>query len=93
MLGGFCFIETTLDEENAIVQSSTRHDIVFSEWGGRKSERVDRILEHMDGAGFNIILSDNIQQGIWHKYIMIASMSGITTLMGAPIGPIQRWFH
>ncbi len=88
VLGGFCFIETTLDKEGTIIQSSARHDLIFGEWNGTRTKRVERILQHLDHAGFTVVLSDNIQKGIWHKYIYIASMSGITTLMGTPIGPI-----
>ncbi|WP_027416840.1 ketopantoate reductase family protein [Aneurinibacillus terranovensis] len=88
ILGGLCFIETTLNTEGEIVQSSVRHDLVFGEWDGTKSERVLSILGHMENAGFHVILSEHIQQDIWHKYIFIASMSGITSLMGAPVGSI-----
>ncbi|MDM5155182.1 ketopantoate reductase family protein [Bacillus sp. DX1.1] len=88
ILGGLCFIETTLDEHGTVIQSSPRHDLVFGEWDGTYSDRAKRILSHFHDAGFNVTLSENIQRDIWHKYIFIASMSGVTTLMNAPIGPI-----
>ncbi|MEJ7390963.1 ketopantoate reductase C-terminal domain-containing protein, partial [Staphylococcus epidermidis] len=34
-------------------------------------------------------LSTSIEQGMWHKYLMITVLSSITTLMHAPIGPIR----
>ncbi|MMZ56877.1 2-dehydropantoate 2-reductase [compost metagenome] len=88
VLGGLCFIETTLDQEGTIIQTSTRHDIVFGEWEGGISDRTDVLLHHLDKAGFTATLSENIQRDIWQKYIFISSMSGITTLMGTPVGPI-----
>jgi 2-dehydropantoate 2-reductase len=88
ILGGLCFIESSLDDEGAIIQSSQRQDLVFGEWEGSRSNLALSIKHHLDHAGFNVIVSENIQRDIWHKYIFIASMSGITTLMNAPIGPI-----
>lgn len=88
ILGGLCFIETTLDQEGHIIQTSPRHDLVFGEWDGTMSDRVQTIHKHMTDAGFTLQLSDQIQKEVWHKYIFISSMSGITTLMRSPIGPI-----
>ncbi len=93
VLGGICFIETTLDREGTIVQTSQIHDVVFGEWDGSSSARTEAILEHMSHAGFNVKLSPNIQRDVWHKYIFISSMSGITSLMNAPIGPILANEH
>lgn len=88
ILGGLCFIESSLDKDGVIIQSSQRHDLVFGEWEGSLSNHVMSIKQHLEHAGFNVIVSEDIQRDIWHKYIFIASMSGITTLMNAPIGPI-----
>lgn len=93
VLGGICFIETTLDPEGTIVQTSQLHDMVFGEWDGSSSARTEAILEHMSRAGFNVKLSGSIQRDVWHKYIFISSMSGITSLMNAPIGPILADEH
>lgn len=93
VLGGICFIETTLDREGTIVQTSQLHDMVLGEWDGTSSARTEAILEHMSHAGFNVKLSSSIQRDVWHKYIFISSMSGITSLMNAPIGPILADEH
>lgn len=88
VLGGLCFIESTLNEAGEIIQTSERHDLVFGEWDGRITNRVEMIYQHMKDAGFALQLSDEIQQQVWHKYIFISTLSGITTLMRNPIGPI-----
>lgn len=62
VLGGLCFIETALDQEGTIIQTSPRHDIVFGEWKGGISERTTILLRHLDKAGFAAILSKNIQR-------------------------------
>ncbi|MHA6528948.1 ketopantoate reductase family protein [Paenibacillus sp. BAC0078] len=88
VLGGLCYIETTLDPQGAIIQSSPFHSIVFGEWTGGESERSRLLYNHLSNAGFTVTLSQNIQQEVWQKYIFVASLSGITTLMDSSIGPI-----
>ncbi len=88
VLGGLCFMESTLNHEGAIVQSSPRHDVVFGGWEGNEDERIKQLHECFKNANCNAALSDQIQIDIWKKYIFIASMSGITSLFRSSIGPI-----
>lgn len=90
VIGGLCFIETTLDEAGRVIQTSKRHDLVFGERNGEKTERILRVEEVFSGTNTGSRLSHNINQELWHKYLFIAAMSGITTLMRAPIGPIRE---
>ncbi|MGG5252322.1 2-dehydropantoate 2-reductase [Neobacillus sp. SM06] len=90
VLGGLCFIEATLGEKGEIIQTSPIHDLVFGERSGEKSERILKIAESFSGANANFRLSDNINRDLWQKYLFISTMSGITTLMRAPIGPIRE---
>lgn len=90
VLGGLCFIETTLDHEGKVIQSSPKHDIVFGELSGEKSERIGRIEAAFSGTKTGYRLSGNINQDLWQKYLFISTLSGITTLMRAPIGPIRE---
>lgn len=93
VLGGLCFIESTLNEQGEIVQTSGVHDLVFGEWSGTRTSRVKAIFDHMNDAGFKTVLSEMIRGDVWNKYIFIASMSGVTTLMRSPIGPIMENEH
>jgi 2-dehydropantoate 2-reductase len=88
VLGGLCYIESTLDDQGAIVQNSPFHRIVFGEWAGGVSERSQQLFSHLDSAGFTVVLSDDIQRVVWQKYVFIVSLSGITTMMDSPVGPI-----
>lgn len=93
VLGGLCFIETTLNQQGEIVQTSQRHDLVFGEWDGSDTERSRAIEEHMSNAGFVYKRSQEIQSDVWQKFIFISCMSGITTLMQSPIGAIMTDPH
>lgn len=90
VLGGLCFIETTLDQEGRIIQTSAKHDLVFGERSGERTERVLKIEDAFTGTKVGYRLSDDISRDLWNKYLFISTMSGITTLMRAPIGPIRE---
>jgi 2-dehydropantoate 2-reductase len=90
ILGGLCFIESTLDKEGRVIHTSPKHDIVFGERSGERTERILKIEQAFSGTNSGYRLSDNINRDIWNKYLFIATLSGITTLMRAPIGPIRE---
>lgn len=90
VLGGLCFVESTLDEEGGIVQTSGIHDLVFGERTGELTERVLKIARVFGGTKSNFVLSENINRDMWHKYLFIATLAGVTTLFRSPIGPIRE---
>lgn len=90
VIGGLCFIESTLNAEGKVIQSSPIHDLVFGERTGELSERILKIADAFSGTKASFRVSKNINRDLWHKYLFISTMSGITTLMRAPIGPIRE---
>jgi 2-dehydropantoate 2-reductase len=89
VLGGLCFIETTLDANGKVIQTSPIHDLVFGERSGVKSERIEKLAAVFSGTKANFRLSEQIEQEMWHKYLFIATLSGATSLFRSPIGPIR----
>lgn len=90
VLGGLCFIESTLNAEGDVVQTSPAHTLMFGERNGEISERIQRLAQAFEGTKANFRLRENIMQEMWHKYMFITAMSGVTTLMRAPMGPIRE---
>ncbi len=90
VLGGLCFIEATLDQDGGVVHSSQMNELVYGELSGEKTERIKKVEAAFDGTKANFRLSDTIEQEMWHKHLFITVMSGITSLMRAPIGPIRE---
>ncbi|MBF7020180.1 2-dehydropantoate 2-reductase [Staphylococcus sp. 18_1_E_LY] len=89
VFGGLCIIETTLDSQGEINHTSDFDQLIFGELNGEQTERAKKIESALSGTRAKIILSDNINKDMWHKYLMITVMSSVTTLMHAPIGPIR----
>lgn len=90
VIGGLCFIETTLNDEGEIVQTSAANRLVFGEMKSQHAEKIKHISKAFAGTKSSFVLSENIMQDMWHKYLFITVMSGVTTLMRAPIGPIRE---
>jgi len=89
VLGGLCYIETTLNEQGDVVQTSPVHEAVYGEWQGGRSARIDELERVFAGSSAPIRASENIQRDMWHKYLFITTLSGMTTLMNAAVGPIR----
>lgn len=88
-LGGLCFIESTLGSDGQVIQTSKRQDIIFGELSGERTDRAKAIFEVFSKASFKTVLSEKIKTDLWNKYVFIATVSGITTLMDSAIGPIM----
>jgi 2-dehydropantoate 2-reductase len=89
VIGGLCFIETTLDEKGNVIQTSPIHDLVFGEFSGEKTGRIQKLQATFEGTKASFRLSENIEQDMWHKYQFIATLSGVTSIFRSPVGPIR----
>jgi len=90
VIGGLCFIETTLDEHGTILQKSPIHQLIYGERSGEITPRMEKLKAAFEGANASFVLSEQINQEMWHKYLFITALSGITSLMESPIGPIME---
>jgi 2-dehydropantoate 2-reductase len=90
VLGGLCIISATLDADGVVQHLNDAHSLTYGELDGKPSSRVDAIAATFAGANFNARSSTAIVQELWEKWVFIASLGGITSLMRAPIGDIER---
>ncbi|MDS9471594.1 ketopantoate reductase family protein [Sporosarcina pasteurii] len=90
VIGGLCFIETTLNHQGIIEQTSAIDRLVYGEFDQKDTERIREIEKVFSGTKATFSLSAHIEQEIWQKYLFITVMSGCTSLMRAPIGPIRE---
>ncbi len=88
VVGGLCVISATLDANGAIIHVNNLHSLTFGELDGSRSQRIETIASALIGAGFDARLSGEIRQDMWEKWIFIATVAGITSLMRAAIGDI-----
>jgi 2-dehydropantoate 2-reductase len=88
VLGGQCVISTTLDAEGRILHLNDTHALSFGERDGSISARASAITATLSHARFESRFSNVILQEMWEKWVLIATMAGITCLMRAPVGDI-----
>jgi len=82
-------IATILDDDGRIVQFTKLHDLAYGEIDGTRSVRIEALDRAMQGAGFDARLSDTIERDMWEKWILLATIGGVTNLMRGAIGEIE----
>ena len=89
VVGGVVRVSTHLDDQGRVVQLSPVHELLYGELDGSTSERIRGLDEFLSDAGFDTRLSDRIVQELWNKWIMLASLGGITSLARGTVGEID----
>lgn len=90
VMGGIAHIAAVIESPGVIRHNGTLQRLTFGELDGRRSERAERLFAACRKAGIETVLSDDIQRGIWEKFVFIVGLSGLTTLTRLPIGPIRE---
>lgn len=89
VVGCVCKVATILDDQGRIVQLAKFHDLAYGEMSGAPSSRTEELDAVMRGAGFDAKLSRTIEREMWEKWVLLATMGGITCLMRGNIGEIE----
>ncbi|MFQ5795888.1 MAG: 2-dehydropantoate 2-reductase [Candidatus Bipolaricaulia bacterium] len=90
VMGGAAYVESTISEPGVIHQQSAMAKLVFGELDGRVTPRAEAFLNAYQNAGIDAELSTNIQTELWSKFLFICALSGMTSLIRTPIGPILQ---
>jgi 2-dehydropantoate 2-reductase len=88
VLGGQCQISANVDTEGRVLHLNDFHLLSFGERDGTVSARAEAIASTLAGARFEQRLSKAILQEMWDKWVLIATVAGITCLMRATVGDI-----
>jgi 2-dehydropantoate 2-reductase len=89
VIGGVCLIVAEMDKDNRILQLTKTQQLVYGERGGKSSLRMDALNQTMQGAKFEAKISQNIDQEMWEKWVMLSSLGAATCLMRGNIGEIE----
>jgi 2-dehydropantoate 2-reductase len=89
VLGGVCKVATELDAGGRIRQLAALQELSYGELDGGLSPRVQRLDAALQGAGFTARASTAILQEMWDKWVMLATLGGITCLMRGPVGAVS----
>jgi 2-dehydropantoate 2-reductase len=89
VVGGVCKVATTLDDQGRIVQLAKFQELAYGEMSGAASARTEKLDVFMQDAGFNARLSPTIEHEMWEKWVLLATLGGVTCLMRGTIGEIE----
>ena len=87
--GGTVYVSAVISEPSVIRHTAMEH-FIFGELDGRRSPRLERLLDGCRSAKFKSTLSDNIQVDIWTKFVRLSVFSGMTSVTRCPIGVIAN---
>jgi 2-dehydropantoate 2-reductase len=89
VMGGVAYMATTIGRPGVIAQTGTMQRMIFGEYDGRRSPRAEVLLKAARSGGINAEISDDIRRAIWEKYVFLVGLSGSTTSIRLPLGPIR----
>lgn len=90
VVGGVCYIAAAITAPGRITHSGTMQKLVFGEYDGSRSPRVEALRAACAGSGIDVEVSDRIEQAIWEKFVFLVGLSGTTGLTRTTIGPIRE---
>ena len=88
VLGGATWVVVSVASPGVIRQESEVRRIVFGALEGRADPRLDAVRAALASTGFTVELSADIEKVLWTKFLFIASVAGLTSVLRAPLGPI-----
>lgn len=89
VVGGVAYVGAYIERPGVIHQLGAMQGIDFGEYDGSASERTQALLAALRKAGIKAAISADIRRTIWEKFVLLVGISGATTAMRAPVGPIR----
>lgn len=92
VLGGVAYIASTLAPDGEIQHLNEFHRIVFGPRAASQKAVCDAFSAALQGmpvpVKFDWKQFDNIEQAMWDKWVLLATLAGMTCLMRATVGDI-----
>jgi len=88
VLGGVAYIASTLARDGEIRHLNEFHRIAFGPRHAAQKAVCEAFAAAAAGAKSEIKLTDTIEQALWDKWVLLATMAGITCLMRSMVGDI-----
>jgi 2-dehydropantoate 2-reductase len=90
VMRGACYIGASIARPGVIRHVGQMQRIVFGEYNGPRSSRAEAFLEACRRGGIDAEISPHIRRAIWEKFVFLVAMSGATSTIRLPIGPIRH---
>jgi 2-dehydropantoate 2-reductase len=87
-LGGVLRVATDLAEDGTIRVLTPLFEVELGELDGSRSTRAEQLAAAFRDAGADVAVRADIIRAMWAKWVFIASIGAVTSLMRAPVGDI-----
>jgi 2-dehydropantoate 2-reductase len=88
VLGGVCMVSTEMGPDGRIQQLTEIQKLAYGELDGRPTARLQQLDQTLRGAGFDAAISPDIVNGMWQKWVQLATLGSITCLLRGAVGEI-----
>lgn len=90
VLGGVAFISVALDASGAIRHLNTLHRLVAGSRTAPPPALLEPLARLFSSSGFEFVLTQNIEQVMWDKFVFLATLAASTCTLRACVGDIAR---
>ncbi|MEV4602022.1 2-dehydropantoate 2-reductase [Amycolatopsis sp. NPDC049253] len=88
VLGGVAIVMTTVDGAGDIRRLFDLQSLTYGARTGPAPAGLAEAHELLSGAGFDTVLSPDITAAMWAKWVFIASIGAVTSLMRGTVGDV-----
>jgi 2-dehydropantoate 2-reductase len=88
VLGGVAYIGATLAPDGRVLHLNEFHRIAFGARAESQRAACEAFAAELSGVNFNWQQSDPIEQAMWDKWVLLATLAGMTCLMRGSVGDI-----
>src|SRR5437762_3287931 len=93
LLGGAAYIGVSVVRPGVTRKAGTLERLAFGEFGNKVSERAQAFLDACKASDIKADIPADISLELWQKFVVIVTMSSITSAMRSTIGPIRANPH
>lgn len=90
VVGGVAYLFAALEAPATVRHTGGPGRLVFGEWDGRPSERLDHLAGACRDAGIPADISPDIRVALWSKFVFIVAQAGMTATVRLPIGEVRE---
>ena len=87
-LGGVAYLAVTLTPDGKIKHLNNINRLMLGARGEKTCGRLSLLAEFLSSTPVETILSKNIEQEIWDKFVFLSTLAGATCTMRASVGEI-----
>ena len=93
LLGGAAYIGVSVVRPGVIRKAGTLERLAFGEFDNKISRRAQAFLDACKAGDIKADIPADISLELWQKFVVIVTMSSITSAMRSTIGPIRANPH